>query len=163
MTAGGLLGGLGPRERRWLLGFLILGSAYFAVLLLQMAFVFLAGFSQIILIVFLAWLLAFIMSPVARFLDERLPMSRPLAVVVSYLLALVLLGFVMFVAGGAISGEVSQITTEFPQTATQIEDTLTGYEEALGLEPGTLVELFRTAQVQVGDAGEFHPVRRSHP
>jgi len=54
MTAGGLMGGLGPRERRWLLGFLILGSAYFAVLLLQMAFAFMAGFSQIILIVFLA-------------------------------------------------------------------------------------------------------------
>ena len=146
-----------------MLGFLILGSAYFAVLLLQMAFVFLAGFSQIILIVFLAWLLAFIMSPVARFLDERLPISRPMAVV-PYLLALVLLGFVMFVAGGAISGEVSQITTEFPRTATQIEDTLTGYEEALGLEPGTLVELFRTAQVQVGDApgrSSTRP-RRSH-
>ena len=69
MTAGGLMGGLGPRDRRWLLGFLILGSLYFAVLLLQMAFTFLAGFSQIILIVFLAWLLAFIMSPIARFLE----------------------------------------------------------------------------------------------
>ena len=84
MTAGGLMGGLGPRERRWLLGFLILGSAYFAVLLLQMAFAFMAGFSQIILIIFLAWLLAFIMSPIARFLEERLPLSRPLAVVVCH-------------------------------------------------------------------------------
>ncbi len=134
MTAGGLMGGLGPRERRWLLGFLILGSAYFAVLLLQMAFAFMAGFSQIILIVFLAWLLAFIMSPIARFLEERLPLSRPLAVVISYLLALVGLAFVMFVAGGAITGEVGQITTEFPQTSVRIEDTLAGYEKALGLD-----------------------------
>ena len=137
MTAGGMLGGLGPRERRWLLAFLVLGSPYFAVLLLQMAFTFLAGFSQIILIVFLAWLLAFVMSPIARFLEERLPLSRPLAVVISYLLALVGLGFVLFVAGGAITGEVGQITDEFPQTAVQIEDTLAGYETALGLDSGT--------------------------
>src|SRR5262245_27923606 len=150
MTVGGLTGGMGPRERRWLLGFLILGSAYFAVLLLQWAFTFLAGFSNIILIIFLAWLLAFIMSPIARFLGERLRLSRPLAVVISYLLALVLLGFVMFVAGGAITGEVSQITNEFPQTATRIEETLSGYEQALGLDPGTLVNLFHTAQGQVG-------------
>jgi putative heme transporter len=156
MTAGGMLGGLGPRERRWLLGFLILGSAYFAVLLLQMAFTFLAGFSQIILIVFLAWLLAFIMSPVARFFQDRAHVSRALAVVIAYLLALVLLALVMFVAGGAISGEVSQITTEFPQTAVRIEDTLAGYESALGLDSGTLAELFRTAQTQVGVvAGEI--------
>ena len=33
----GRLGGIGPRERRWLLAFLVLGSAYFAVLLIQMA------------------------------------------------------------------------------------------------------------------------------
>jgi putative heme transporter len=153
MTAGGLFGGLGPRERRWLLGFLILGSLYFAVLLLQIAFTFLAGFSQIILIVFLAWLLAFIMSPIARFLDERLPLSRPLAVVISYYLALVGLGFVMFVAGGAITNELSQITNEFPQTAVRIEDTLAGYQQGLGLDLTqiNLVELFRTAQSQFGD------------
>ena len=156
MTAGGVTGGLGPRERRWLLGFLILGSAYFAVLLLQWAFTFMAGFSNIILIVFLAWLLAFIMSPVARFFQERFHAGRALAVVIAYLLALVLLALVMFVAGGAISGEVSDITTEFPLTAVSIENTLFGYERDLGLQPGTLTELFRTAQTQVGVvAGEI--------
>jgi predicted PurR-regulated permease PerM len=133
-----------------LLGFLILGSAYFAVLLLQWAFTFLAGFTNIILIIFLAWLLAFIMSPIARFLDERLPLSRPLAVVIAYFLALVGLGLVMFVAGGAITNEVSQITNEFPQTAVQIEDTLTGYEKTFGLDQGQLIEYFRAAQGQVG-------------
>ena len=54
------------------------------------------------------------MSPIARFLEERLPLSRPLAVVISYLLALVGLAFVMFVAGGAITGEVAQITDRVP-------------------------------------------------
>jgi predicted PurR-regulated permease PerM len=153
MAGAAPLGGFGRRERRWLLIFLILGSAYFGVLLLQMAFAFLGGFSQIILILFLAWLLAFVMSPVARFIDERLPVNRSLAVVIAYTLALIGLGFVLFYAGGAITGEVSRITQEFPQTELQIEDTLAGYQRTLGLDPSqvNLVELFHTARGQVGD------------
>jgi predicted PurR-regulated permease PerM len=156
MTGSVLLGGLGPRERRWLLLFLILGSAWFGVLLIQWAFAFLGGFSQIILIVFLAWLLAFVMSPVARFIDERLPVSWSLAVVVSYVLALIGLGFALFTAGTAITQEVRRITTEFPlTTAGQIERTLRSYQETLSLDsdPGPLIEAFRTAQTQVGNLG----------
>jgi predicted PurR-regulated permease PerM len=76
-----------------------------------------------------------------------------MAVVIAYFLALVGLGFVMFVAGGAITNEVSQITNEFPQTAVNIEDTLAGYQEALGLDRTQidLVELFRTAVAGFGD------------
>lgn len=145
-------GGLRTRERRWLLVFLILGSAYFGLLLLQMGIAFLGGFSQIILIVFLAWLLAFVMSPVVRFLDERLPLPRGLAVVLAYLAALVLLGFVLFYVGSSITREAGQVTEEFPQTAVQIEDTLAGYQAWLGLDriQIDLVELFQSAQRQVG-------------
>jgi predicted PurR-regulated permease PerM len=143
---------LGGRERRWLLIFLILGSAYFGILLLQLGTAFLGGFSQIILIVFLAWLLAFVMSPVVRFLDERLPLPRSLAVVVAYLVALVLLGFVLFSVGSSITREATQITDEFPQTAVQIEETLAGYQDWLGIDPEQvdLVALFDSAQRQVG-------------
>jgi predicted PurR-regulated permease PerM len=154
MTAHLVGGGIGPRERRWLLAFLILGSAYFAVLLLQILVEFLGGFSQIILVVFLAWLLAFVISPVARFLDERLPISRPIAVFVAYLLALVALGFVLFSAGSAITQEVTRITDEFPtETAPNIEATLRGYQAGLGLDRFQidLVEFFRTARGQIGN------------
>ena len=68
--------GLGPRERRWFLAFLVLGSAYFAVLLLDLVLSFLSGFSQILLILFLAWLLAFVMSPVAHFYEFQGRLSR---------------------------------------------------------------------------------------
>jgi predicted PurR-regulated permease PerM len=147
------LGGFGRRERRWLLIFLVLGSAYFAILLAQMAFAFLGTFSQIMLILFLAWLLAFVMSPVARVLDERLPVNRPLAVVIAYALALIGLGFVLFYAGGAITSEVTRIGREFPQTELQIEGTLAGYQQTLGLDRFQidLVELFQAARAQVGD------------
>jgi predicted PurR-regulated permease PerM len=150
---GPIAGGLRPRERRWLLAFLILGSIYFGLLLAEQVLGVVVLFSQIILIVFLAWLLAFIISPVARFLDERLPLRRSAAVVVAYLLALVALGFALFYTGAAITSEVSQATAEFPQTAARIERTLAGYQQALGLDRLNvdLVGLFDTAQAQVGN------------
>ncbi len=145
-------GALRRRERRWLLVFLILGSAYFGILLLQMAAAFLGGFSQIILILFLAWLLAFVMSPVVRFLDEGLPLPRSLAVVLAYAGALLVFGFVLFSVVSSITREAGQITEEFPVTAQRIEETLAGYQASLGLDPEQvdLVQLFESAQRQVG-------------
>jgi predicted PurR-regulated permease PerM len=102
------------------------------------------------------WLLAFVISPVARYLDEHLPINRPMAVFVAYLLALVVLGFVLFSAGAAISQQVSDITREFsePQgTAYDIKTTLEGYQTALGLDrlQIDLVGLFETARGQIGN------------
>ncbi len=154
MTHQAIGGGIGPRERRWLLTFLILGSAYFAILVLQMGLDFLGGFSSIILVVFLAWLLAFVISPVARFLDEGLPINRPLAVILAYLLALIALGFVLFAAGTAITQEVRAITDEFPKTtAPAIRQTLEGYQSTLGIDRSVvdLPGLFDSAQAQVGN------------
>ena len=145
-------GGIGPRERRWLLVFLALGSAYFAVLLIQILLSFFGGFSQILLIVFLAWLLAFVMSPVVRFF-ERQHMPRGAAVGVAYLFALVGLGFVLFTTGAAITQQLARATDDFPATASRIESTLAGYQSTLGLDrlQIDLVELFHSAQEEVGN------------
>jgi predicted PurR-regulated permease PerM len=147
--------GIGPRERRWLVIFLILGSAYFAVLLLQLFFVALAGFSQILLIVFLAWLLAFVMSPVVGFLQTHLPLSRGAVVAISYLLALVALGFILFYTGTAITQQVTQLTENFPSTAEQIKLTLADWQRALqiGRLQIDFVKLFQSASTQVEAIG----------
>jgi len=145
--------GLGPRERNWLLAFLIIGSTYVGLLLLQQVLVILGGFSQILLILFLAWLLAFVMSPVARFIADRLHISRGIAVAIAYLLALVALGFVLFTTGAAITVQLAAATDEFPETARRIEETLAGYQSGLGLDRFDidLVGLFHSAQDQVGN------------
>ena len=146
------LGGLGEREQRWLLAFLVLGSAYFAVLLVQLLLGILGGFSQILLILFLAWLLAFVMSPVANFFETRLHLSRGVGVSVAYLFALVLLGIALFTTGAAITQELSKATHDFPATAVKIESTLDGYQRTLGLDRLniSLADVFHSAQDQVG-------------
>ncbi|MGI8871327.1 MAG: AI-2E family transporter [Candidatus Limnocylindria bacterium] len=144
--------GLHRRERRWLVIFLVLGSAYFGVLLLRFAFEFLGGFSQIFLLLFLAWLLAFVMTPVIGFLQREFSLPRGLAVAISYVLALVALGFVLFYIGASITQQVADLTRTFPQTAASVERTLASWQQSLGLSHFQidLVGLFKSAQSQFG-------------
>jgi predicted PurR-regulated permease PerM len=144
--------GLGPRERNWLLAFVIIVCAYVGLLLLERVLVIMGGFSQILLIIFLAWLLAFVMSPVARFFEVRLHLSRGIGVGVAYLFALVLLGSVLFTTGAAITQQLAAATAEFPETARQIEATLADYQSSLGLDRFDidLVVIFHSAQDQLG-------------
>lgn len=147
--------GIGPRERYWLVIFLILGSGFFGLLLAQSLVNFLSGFSQIFLILFLAWLLAFVMAPVVNWLEERLSMSRPVAVVAAYIVALVALGFVLFYTGSAITQQVGQLAEDFPDTAERIEATLADWQRNLqfGRLQIDLLSLFESARRQAEAIG----------
>ena len=118
--------GMGPRERRWLLAFLVLGSLYFATLLLQQSISFFGGFSSILLVLFLAWLLAFVMAPVVRFLSESVGLPRGLAASLAYFVALVALGALLFGLVTAIVDQVRQLVAAFPQE--RIVATLNGWQ-----------------------------------
>ena len=62
----------GRRERWWRSVFLVVATVYVSLLLIGLLFQILGGFAQIALIVFMAWLLAFVLrrwspgSPTAR-------------------------------------------------------------------------------------------------
>ena len=147
--------GLGPRERRWLIGFLALGSAYFAVLLLDRALGVIGSFGSILLILFLAWLLAFVMSPVVSSLEHRLDAPRSAIVVGTYLLALVVFGFVLFYTGAAITQQVAELADRYPETERDVLAVLAGWER--GLEFGRLridlTDLYAGAVTQVERLG----------
>jgi predicted PurR-regulated permease PerM len=128
--------GIGPRERRWLVVFLVLGSAYFTLLLADRLVALLSGFGAIFLILFLAWLLAFVMSPLVGWIQDRLDAPRPAVVAGAYLLVLVVLGFVLFYTGSAITQQVAELAETYPTTRTEIFATLAEWER--GLELGRL-------------------------
>ncbi len=127
----GPISGIGPRERRWLVIFLALGSAYFAFLLAGQLLGFIGGFTSILLILFLAWLLAFVMSPVVASLEARVELPRPLIVTATYLLALVVVGFVLFYTGAAITQQVAELARNYPQTERDVLATLGEWERSL--------------------------------
>lgn len=147
--------GLGPRERRWLIVFLALGSAYFGFLLAERLLFLLGGFSAIVLIVFFAWLLAFVMSPLVRFLDLRLRLPRPMVVAVTYLVSFIALGFVVFYAGAAITQQVAELAANYPQTERDILSTLDDWGSALsvGQLNVDLAALYQSAAAEVGNIG----------
>ena len=85
-----MMTGLSGRDRRWLSALLVLGTLTVALLLLGLVVGVLGYFSDIILIFFLAWLLAFILSPVPDAAHRWAPRLPRLVVVVITYLALVL-------------------------------------------------------------------------
>jgi predicted PurR-regulated permease PerM len=151
-----LFGGMGSRERRWLLIFLVLASAYVGILLLRIALEVFGGFSQIILVLFLAWLLAFVLSPVVRVIDEALPLNRPAVVALTYVAVLIALGFVLFYTGAAITQQASDLARTFPQTDVRIHSTLEEWQRSLDLGGigVNLVQLYESAQAQASNIGQ---------
>jgi len=123
--------GIGPRERWWLVVFLVLGSTYFAFLLADRLLDVLGGFATIFLIVFLAWLLAFVMSPLVAGLEERIDLPRPVIVVGTYVLALIVFGFVLFYTGAALTQQVAELARNYPVTETRILGVLAEWERGL--------------------------------
>jgi len=151
----GASSGIGPRERRWLIGFLVLGSAYFAVLLLERLLDVVGSFGSIVLIIFLAWLLSFVMSPVVSWLEERLDAPRSGVVIATYLLALVVFGFVLFYTGAAITQQVAELAESYPQTERDIVAVLGDWERSLqfGRLQVDLTDLYAGAVTQVEQLG----------
>jgi predicted PurR-regulated permease PerM len=123
--------GIGPRERWWLVLFLVLGSIYFSFLVVERVLDLLGGLGTILLILFLAWLLAFVMSSLVAALEERIDLPRPTIVVGSYLLALVVFGFVVFYTGAAITQQVTELARNYPATERDILGVLGEWEKGL--------------------------------
>ena len=147
--------GLGTRERRWLVIFLVLGSAVFGLQLLERVLEVVGGFGTIVLIVFLAWLLAFVMAPVVAWLERLTELPRPAIVVGTYLLALVVFGFVLFYTGSAITQQVAGLARNYPQAEQAMLATLAEWERGLqfGRLQIDLTELYEGAAAQLGRLG----------
>jgi predicted PurR-regulated permease PerM len=146
---------LGPRERRLLILFLALGSAYLGLLLVERVLELVGGFSQILLILFLAWLLSFVMAPLVAWIQQRTELPRGAVVTGTYLVALLAIGFLLFYAGSAITQQVAELARNYPDTEDRIVATLEGWQRglALGRLRIDLVQLYESAAAGVADIG----------
>ncbi|HSI99723.1 MAG TPA: AI-2E family transporter [Patescibacteria group bacterium] len=154
----------GRRERWWRSAFIILATIYVGLLLLALVIQILGGFTQIVLIVFMAWLLAFVLSPVVAWLTERRGVSRGAAIGVTYAATLIGSGFLLFYAVSALAANTAKMAADFPLTRAHIERTLREWADlvAFGNFELNLVELYRdveatmagTVQSIIGDVPE---------
>ena len=133
------------RERWWRSAFIVLATIYVALLLIGLLVQILGGFAPIGLIVFTAWLLAFVLSPLVTWLTERTRLPRGAAIGLVYLVTLVVSGFLVFYAASSIASNMGEMTEDYPLTRARIEGSLLEWEDAISFgrfEPN-LVDLYR--------------------
>ncbi len=107
---------LTDRERRWLDALLIIGTLLAAVLLVGQLSNWLLFFSDILLIFFLAWLLAFVINPLASAMVHTIPgLPRAGAVILTYALLLVVLTAVALFAAGSLATSTQAFLASVPQ------------------------------------------------
>ncbi|MEO5987146.1 MAG: AI-2E family transporter [Candidatus Limnocylindria bacterium] len=145
----------GKRERWWRSVFLIVATIYVTLLLIGLLLRILEGFTQIVLILFVAWLLAFVLSPVVGWVVERRWLPRGAAIAAVYALTLLGSGFVLFYAASSIGTSMGEIAADFPLTRARIEGTLNDFEGAIafGRFDPDLVGLYRDVEATVGRIG----------
>ena len=139
------------RERWWRSVFIVLATIYVALLLAGLLVEILGGFTPILLILFTAWLLAFVLSPVVNWLADRRGISRGVAIGVVYAATLIGSGFLLFYAASALGSNMGDMAADFPRTRLRIEGILEDWSQlvAFGNFRPDLVELYRDAEATV--------------
>lgn len=112
----------------------VIAASYLTGLVWELA----VRFADILLLLVLAWILAFALEPVTLFLETRLPVSRAAAVGVVYLGLLIVLSLLTLLLVPVVALQVSQIGTNLPVYIANVSAWLLSLQEALaqrGLEP----------------------------
>ena len=144
------------REQRWRFAFFLLGAVYLALLVVDfLVNRVLTGFSQIGLVIFLAWLLAFVLSPLVDVASRRFHLRRGAAAALVYAGALLVGGSLLFYSLTVTAAQIGQLADTFPQTRATIQATLRGWQDAVSLGPfePDLVQLFADVERSVSLAG----------
>ena len=139
------------RERWWRGVFIVLATVYVALLLAALLVDILGGFTRILLILFVAWLLAFVLSPVVRWISERSGIGRGMAIGLVYAATLIGSGFLLFYAASALGADLGKMAADFPLTRARIEGALGEWSEVLafGNFQPDLVELYRDVEAAI--------------
>src|SRR3954452_2721051 len=123
---------LPEKERRWLRALLILGTLAVALLLIGQVGSVILNFSDILVILGLAWLLAFIVSPVVDAITRNVPaIPRTSVVVAVYILLFVLIVVVIGLIAGTIATGVKNFADALPKFQNDLPKTLKPWQDLL--------------------------------
>ncbi len=103
---------LTERQRRWLDALLVLATIAVAFVVVGFVAQVFYAFGDIILVFFLAWLLAFILSPVVNAFDRALPrLPRVVAVVIVYAILIGALVVAAIIVANALASSIRDLIT----------------------------------------------------
>ena len=138
----------GRRERWWRSVFLVVATLYVTLLLVRLVVEILGGFTQILLIVFLAWLLAFVLAPVVAWIVDRGVIGRGATIGLVYAATMIGSGFLLFYAASSIGASMGEMAADYPLTRARIEGVVNGWEDVIsfGRFNPDLVGLYRDVE-----------------
>ena len=133
---------LTPREHRWLTALLILGTLAVAFVVVNFVTALLAYFSDVIMIFFLAWLLAFILSPLASALVHLIPrLPRALAVILVYALLIVGLIVAILLVAQQLYASINNLVSNWPSDQ-RLREILQPWQDRLNSIGGSQISLY---------------------
>ncbi len=133
-------------ERRWLHAVLVLGTLVLALILVSQVSVILVFFSDVLLIMLLAWLLAFILSPIVALVLRAFPKLPRVAVVAGiYASLFVILSWIVLVVAGSLATSIGNFIAELPRLQERLPEILAGFQAGLK-NLGFQVDVVKAAQ-----------------
>jgi predicted PurR-regulated permease PerM len=134
---------LSDRQQRWLTAVLVLGAIVLAMVAVSFAATVFFAFGDVILVFFLAWLLAFILSPVVAGLIRLIPvLPRVGAVVLVYAVLVGAIVLVVVLVAGALAQSIAAFVAGVPDLRQNLPEILAPWQDrlkALGLNQVDLV------------------------
>lgn len=146
---------LGRRQRRLLELLLVLGVVALAFVVIADVGHVLFDFGDIILTFFLAWLIAFIVSPLVGAIDSLVPrLPRVVAVALVYVVLLVVIGIVVALVAQALAQSISDFVASIPSIQDRLPEILAPVQREL-TQFGLQVDLVAESTRLVGNVGQY--------
>jgi predicted PurR-regulated permease PerM len=131
------------RQRRWLSAVLVLGTLVLAIVLVSLIGSIFFAFGDVVLVFFLAWLLAFILSPIVSGLTRHVPyLPRLGAVVLVYAVLVGAIILAVVLVAGALASSISDFVSSVPTLRHDLPTLLAPWQrrlDGLGLNQIDLV------------------------
>ncbi len=154
-SAGQVVLQLGARQRRLLDLLLVLAVIALAFVVVEFASTVFYDFGDLILTFFLAWLIAFILSPPVERIGRLVPRApRVVAVAVVYLALLGIVGLVVALVAAALVRSISDFVAQVPALQRQLPDILAPLQSQL-TQLGLQVDLVTEANRLIENLGAY--------
>src|SRR5450432_1135740 len=118
--------------------FLVLGSLSFGLIVVDRVITIAGGFSSILLVIFLAWLLSFLVAQAADGLRRRFGIHRSVAIAIVYIGVVVFVAVLILDIVQVGARDATAIVGRSTEVTTRIHGLLVGAQKTLGLSPGTI-------------------------
>jgi len=133
----------GATHPRVTTAFFVLGGIFFGLAVAERFVAIATGFSSILLIVFFAWLLVFVVAPLVDATQRRLRIGRGKAIAIVYLVVLACVGLVIGATAQVGAREAADILARSDEITVRVHGLLVGAQRSLGISP-SMVDLAAT-------------------